>query len=138
MSTEMNKALVRHHMEEAFNKQNLAVLDETLSDDYIDHTNPPGWPLGREGHRQILALYHAAFLDFHYDIEHEVAEGNMVVVRGTYTGTHTGEFFGIPATGVQITTTGTHLWRIANNQIVEHWCNNDDLGVMRQLGVVPR
>ena len=53
-----------------------------------------------------------------------------MVVRGTYTGTRTGELFGFPATG-------THLWRIANNQIVEHWCNNDDLGVMRQLGVVP-
>ena len=136
MSTEMNKAFVRRHMEEAFNKHNLAVLDETLSDDYDDHTNPPGWPLGREGHRQILAVYHDAFPDFHYDIEHEVAEGDLVVVRGTYTGTHAGEFFGIPATGGHFTTTGMHLWRIANNQIVEHWCNNDDLGVMRQLGVV--
>lgn len=77
------------------------MLDETLSDDYIDHTNPPGWPFGREGHRQILALYHAAFPDFHYDIEYEAAEGNMVV-HGTYTGTHTWKFFGIPATGLQI------------------------------------
>src|SRR5690348_3157085 len=121
MSREMYKALVRRHIEEAFNKQNRAVLDETLSDNYVNHTNPPGWPLGREGHRQILALYHAAFHEFHYAIEHEVAEGDMVVVRGTYTGTHTGAFFGIPATGVQITTTGIHLWRIANNQIAEHW-----------------
>ncbi len=136
MSLETNKALVRGHMDEAFTNHNLAVLDETVSDDYIDHTNPPDWPLGREGHRQILALYHAAFTDFRYDIEHEVAEGNMVVVRGTYTGTHTGEFFGIAPTGVHITMTGMHLWRIANNQIAEHWCNNDDLGVMRQLGVI--
>lgn len=44
----------------------------------IDHTNPPDWPLGREGHRQILALYHAAFPDFRYDIEHEVAEEALV------------------------------------------------------------
>jgi steroid delta-isomerase-like uncharacterized protein len=137
MSLESNKALVRSHIDESFTNHNLVVLDETISDDYVDHTNPPGWPLGRAGHRQILALYHAAFHDFRYDIEHEVAEGNMVVVWGTYTGTHTGEFFGIPATGVHITTTGMHLWRIANDQIVEHWCNNDDLGVMRQLGVVP-
>ena len=136
MSLETNKALVRRHFDEAFNKHNLAVLDETISDDYVDHTNPPDWPLGREGHRQILALYHAAFPDFRYDIEHEVAEGNMVVVRGTYTGTHRGEFFGIAPTEVHITTTGMHLFRITNNQIAEHWCNNDDLGVMRQLGVV--
>ena len=137
MSLETNKALVRRHMDEAFTNHNFAVLDETISDEYVDHTNPPDWPLGREGHRQILALYHAAFSGFRYDIEHEVAEGNMVVVRGTYTGTHSGEFFGIAPTGIHIKTTGMHLWRIANNQIVEHWCNNDDLGVMRQLGVVP-
>jgi len=137
MSLESNKALVRRHVDEAFTNRNLAVLDETVSDDYIDHTNPPDWPLGREGHRQILALYHSAFPDFRYDIEHEVAEGDMVVVRGTYNGTHTGEFFGIAPTGLHFTTTGMHLWRITNNQIVEHWCNNDDLGAMRQLGVVP-
>jgi predicted ester cyclase len=136
MSLDTNKALVRRHIEEGFNQQNRAVLDETLADNYVDHTNPPGWPPGREGHRQILALYHAAFPDFRYTIEHEVAERDLVVVRGTYTGTHTGEFFGIAPTGVAITTTGMHLWRIANHQIAEHWCNNDDLGVMRQLGVV--
>jgi predicted ester cyclase len=136
MSLESNKVLVRRHIDEAFNQQNLVVLDETLSDDYVDHTNPPDWPEGRKGHRQILALYHAAFPDFRYAIEHEVAEGPMVVVRGTYTGTHTGEFFGIAPTGVRITTTGMHLFRIADNQIAEHWCNNDDLGVMRQLGVI--
>jgi len=136
MSLETNKALVRRHSEEAFNQHHLAVLDETIAEDYVDHTNPPGWPAGREGHRQILALYFAAFPDFPYDIEHEVAEGDLVVVRGSYTGTHVGEFFGIAPTGVRITSTGTHLWRIANNQIAEHWCNNDDLGVMRQLGVI--
>jgi predicted ester cyclase len=137
MSNETNKVLVRQWVEEILNtKGNPAAIDELLSPDYIDYTNPPDWPLGREGHRQILALYHAAFPDFRYDIEHEVAEGNMVVVRGTYTGTHTGEFFGIAPTGLHFTTTGMHLWRIANNQIVEHWCNNDDLGAMRQLGVV--
>ena len=94
MSLDTNKALVRRHIEEGFNQQNRAVLDETLADNYVDHTNPPGWPPGREGHRQILALYHAAFPDFRYTIGHEVAEGDLVVVRGTYTGTHTGEFFG--------------------------------------------
>jgi len=136
MSLETNKALVRRHIEEAFNNHNRAVLDETISDEYVDHTNPPGWAPGREGHRQILTLYHAAFPDFHYTIEHEVAEGNLVMVRGTYHLTHKGEFFGITPTGVHVTTTGMHLWRIANHQIVEHWCNNDDLGVKRQLGVV--
>jgi len=63
--------------------------------------------------------------------------GDMVVVRGTYHLTHTGEaFFGIAPTGKHVTTTGMHLFPVADKKIVEHWCNNDDLGVMRQLGVV--
>jgi predicted ester cyclase len=137
MSTETNKALVRRWVEEVLNtKGNLAVIDELFAPDYADYTNPPDWPPGREGHKQIVALYHAAFPDFHYTIEHEVAEGDWIVVRGTYHLTHTGEFFGIAPTGKHVTTTGMHLFRVADQKIVEHWCNNDDLGVMRQLGVV--
>ena len=58
------------------------------------------------------------------------------MVRGTYRFTHEGEFFGIAPTGKQVTPTGTHLFRLVEGKIMEHWCNNDDLGVMRQLGVV--
>jgi predicted ester cyclase len=137
MSFETNKALVRRWVEEVLNTPgNLAVIDELFAPDYADYTNPPDWAPGREGHRQIVALYHAAFPDFHYTLEHEVSEGDMVVVRGTYHLTHTGEFFGIAPTGKQVTSTGMHLFRIAEGKFMEHWCNNDDLGVMRQLGVI--
>ncbi len=60
----------------------------------------------------------------------------MVVIRGTYRFTHEGEFFGVAPTGKQVTPTGMHLFRIADNQMAEHWCNNDDLGTLRQLGVI--
>lgn len=136
MSLETNKALVRRWDEEIVNNKHFSLIDELFAPDYVDHTNPPDWPEGREGHRQILQLYHTAFTGFTYTIEHEIAEGNLVVVRGAYHATHTGEFFGIPPTGTEITATGMHLFRIADNQIAEHWCNNDDLGVMRQLGVI--
>lgn len=56
---------------------------------------------------------------------------------GRFRGTHTGEFFGIPPTGKSVTFSGMHLMRIADGKIAEHWGNNDDLGLMRQLGVVP-
>jgi len=131
-----NKALVRRLMEEAFNTKKMDTIDEIVGLDYVDHTNPSEWPAGREGLRQIIALFHAAFPDFHYGIEYEVAEGDLIVIRGTYHFTHKGEFFGIAPTGKHVTTTGMHLFRIANGKIVEHWCNNDDLGTMRQLGVV--
>ena len=80
MSLEANKALVRRHMEEVFNNKHLDVINETVAPDFVDHTNPPDWPAGREGHRRIVALFHSAFPDFHYAIEHEVAEGDMVVI----------------------------------------------------------
>ena len=136
MSTEANKAVVRRWAEEVLNKGNLTTIDELFAADYVDHTNPPDWPPGSIGHKQIIALYHTAFPDFHYTIEQEIAEGDMVVIRGTYQMTHQGEFFGIAPSGKWATTTGMHLFRLADGKIVEHWCNNDDLGVMRQLGVV--
>jgi len=137
MSIETNEALVRRWAEEILSKGDLNLIDELFAADYVDHTNPPDWPPGREGHKQIVALYHTAFPDFHYTIEQKVAEVDLVVVRGTYHGTHCGAFFGIPPTGVSFTTTGMHLFRVADGKISEHWCNNDDLGVMRQLGVMP-
>jgi predicted ester cyclase len=137
MLTAPNKALVRRWVEEIVNtKGNLALIDELFSPNFIDHTNPPDWTPGREGHRQIIALYHTAFPDFHFTIEHVVTEEDMVVVSSTYHFTHKGEFFGIAPTGKQVISTGTHLFRLAEGKIVEHWCNNDDLGVMRQLGVI--
>ena len=58
------------------------------------------------------------------------------MIRGTHRFTHEGEFFGVAPTCKQVTTTGMHLFRIADNQMAEHWCNNDDLGTLRQLGVI--
>src|SRR5690348_16784135 len=85
MSTETNRVLIRRWADEVLNTPgNLAAIDVLFAPDYVDYSNPPDWPPGREGHKQIVALYHAAFLDFHYTIEHEIAEGDLVVVRGTY------------------------------------------------------
>ena len=120
MSLEANKALVRRHMEEVFNNKHLDVINETVAPDFDDHTNSPDWPAGREGHRQIIALFHSAIPDLQYTIEHEVAEGGMVVIRGPYRFTHEGEFFGIAPTGKQVTTTGMHLFRIADNQPAQY------------------
>lgn len=70
-----------------------------------------------------------------------IADGDKVVVRMTVTGTHTGplEFVQrpIPATGKSLTTTHIHIFRVAGDKIVEHWAERDDLGMMKQLGVLP-
>ena len=62
----------------------------------------------------------------------------MNAARGTtMRGTHRGDFFGLPATGREVTLTGVHIMRVADGKIVEHWGSNDDLGLMRQLGAIP-
>jgi predicted ester cyclase len=66
-----------------------------------------------------------------------IEEGDRVAVRTTFEATHTGDFFGIPPTGRRVSFTGVHIMRYSDGKLIEHWGSNDDLGLMRQLGVVP-
>ena len=73
----------------------------------------------------------------YWEYEEPIAESDKVAIRVIMHGTHQGEFFGIPPTGKQVTVSGIHIVRIANGRIAEHWGTIDDLGFMRQLGVIP-
>lgn len=134
---EANKQLVRLLMEEDISNGNVEVANEIIAPDFFDHTNPPGLQCGLEGHNGLVALFRAAFPDLEFRIDDMLAEGDKVAIRTTMTGTHQGEFHGIPPTGVAVTVTGAHVIRIAGGKIAEHWGSNDDLGMMRQLGVLP-
>lgn len=85
----------------------------------------------------MVRIFQNAFPDMKGAVEDVVAEGNKVAVRFSGTGTHQGEFFGIPPTGKPIKSTGINIFRIEDGKIVEHWNNADDLGVLQQLGVIP-
>ena len=135
--SEQNKALVRRLLEDDISRGNIAVAEQIIASDFFDHTNPPGMQHGLEGHNAIVALFRAAFPDQWWQIEDLIAEEDRVVARTTMTGTHRGGFFGIPATGRAVRLSGIHILRIADGKIAEHWGNNDDLGLMRQLGVIP-
>lgn len=135
--SEENKALIRRYYEEAWNKGNLAVLDEVVSPDYVDHNLPPELPPNRAGLKQLMAMYQAAFPDTVMTIEDQIAEGDRVVTRWTARGTHKGDLMGVPATGKAVTVTGIDISRIAGGQEVEHWGQFDLMGLMQQLGVVP-
>jgi len=134
---EQNKVLVRRLMEDDISTGNLAVADEIISPEFFDHTNPPGMQEGIAGHKAIVTLFRGAFPDLNWGINDLIAEGDRVVASTTMTGTHLGELFGIPPTGKQVSMYGVHVLRIAGGKIAEHWGSNDDLGLMRQLGVVP-
>ena len=92
---------------------------------------------GIDGHNAIVSLFRRVFPDLQWRIEEMVAEGDRVVARTTMSGTQQGEFFGIPPAGRRVTMSGIHMLRVADGKLIEHWGNNDDPGMMQQLGVLP-
>lgn len=140
MSVEKNKSLIRRFYEEVANKGNMAVVDELIADEYVVHGVPARAeaPPGPEGDKQIFTMYRTAFPDLRFTFEDQIAEGDKVVTRLTIRGTHQGEFMGIAPTNRPITVTGVSIVRIAGGKLVEGWVNIDMLGMMRQLGVVPK
>lgn len=139
MSTETNKAIIRRFFDGAFEKEDLAVLDEIVAPDQVSRGpgTPPGMPPGPEGSKMFIVAYRSAFPDLHFTIDEQIAEGNTVVTRWTAHGTHTGELAGIPATGKRATVVGVGIDRIENGKIVESWGTFDQFGMLQQLGVIP-
>lgn len=137
MSAEQNKALVRRFLEEGINPAAMEVFDELVAEEVVDHYAPPGLPPGREGWKQNRLMFHAAFPDGRWEIVDMVAEGDLVVVRAPFSGTHTGEFFGIPATGRRVSIGSIHICRVVDGLVVEHWGNSDDVGLLQQIGALP-
>ena len=138
MSTEQNKAMDRRVYEEVWNGGNLAVVDELVAANYVDHDQDPNGTLeGVEGPKQSVTMYRTAFLDVHFTIEDQIAEGDLLVTRWTARGTHQGAFRGIPATGKQAVVTGISISRVADGKFIEGWTNFDALGLLQQLGAVP-
>lgn len=137
MSTEQNKAIARLLPEEVLNKGNLAVADQVVAADYIEHVTAPGIPNNLDGFKQFATAFRAAFPDFQCTVEDEIAEGDRVVQRLTFRGTQVGAFLGIPATGKQATWSEIHICRMAGGKLVEHWAILDQLGLLQQLGIIP-
>ena len=133
---EENKALVRKFLH-MFERGDPDIADEIVAADYYSH-GAPDPSLGLEGLKAFVAMYKNAMPDARVDIEFQVAEGDKVVSRYTWSGTHQGEIFGVPATGKHVSWTATATFRIADGQIREAWLNWDQWGLMQQFGVVPK
>jgi len=133
--SEENKAIVRRYIE-AFNNQTPGVIDEVVADDFVDHHYPPELPRGPEGPKLWWNALYGAFPDGREKIEDVGADGDKVVVRFTFSGTHQGEFAGIPATGKPFSISGISIARVADGKLVEWWENADALGMMQQVGVI--
>jgi steroid delta-isomerase-like uncharacterized protein len=137
-TTEENKAHYGCILEELFNQGDLALVDELVAPDFLNHEVPPGMPdRGPASTRQLVKMLHTAFPDLHFTIEDLVAEGDTVAGRVSMSGTHLGLFQGIPPTGRSFQQTHMHFVRFRGGQAIEHWSVRDDLGMMQQLGIIP-
>lgn len=131
MSLEENKALVQRMINE-YNKHNLDWFDDFIAPDYVDHTNQ----VGTEGVKQIFIMGFTGFPDWHEAVDDIIAEDDKVWLRLTYTGTHTGDFFGLPPTGNKVTMKAVAIYRITNGKLVEGWFINDGLDMFKQIGAI--
>ena len=134
---ERNKAVVRRFIEEVQNDKNWDAFDELNADDFINLSAPPGVPSDREGGKMFLGAFLNAFPDCHVTVDDMIAEGDRVVTKKTFTGTHTAELNGIPPTGKRVSIQYVDILRLRDGKIVEHWLSMDQMNFMQQLGVLP-
>lgn len=136
MSTEQNKDVARRFIDEVFAKCNVDAADELATPDFTPHSWPgvdPGIENLKQGQRRVSA----GLADVSMKIEDMIAEGDKVAVRLTAHARQEGEFMGLPASGREYTISETHIFRVSDGKVAEHWVNADMLGLMRQLGALP-
>jgi predicted ester cyclase len=132
MKLEHNKAIVRGYMNEVLNNGNLAAFDSYISPDVV-FNNSKGLKQQVAGIQSIRS----AFPDLHLVIEDQIAEGDKVVTRVTFHGTHQGEFRGAAPTGKQVRYSGIAIDRIVEGKVVEMWHVADTLSLLQQIGAIP-
>ncbi len=132
-----NKVLVRRWIE-AVNEGDLDIVDALFDPSVVAHERDGDVHGTDVFPRKVVIAFRNAFPDLRLTVEDLVAEGDRVAVRWTASGTHDGAFMGIAPTGTQVTFSGTYIYRIAGGRIAEVWPSRDELGLLQQLGAIPR
>ena len=136
INTEEMKAFVRRAAEEVWNKGNMDVAGEYFSPSLIFHYSK-GDIQGLENMKQYILGIRSGFPDFKLSPEDQIAEGNKEASRFSVSGTHKGEFNGIPPTGKTFLTTSIAIHKFTDGKISEVWSQSNDLGLLQQLGIIP-
>ncbi len=128
-----NKKVARRVLEEIFPANDEDALREVISDQFLNHEAPEGTPPGLGAITMFMHILNQAFSEQRWQIEDVIAEGDKVVLRCTHSGVHTGDYFGVPATGRTFAYKQMHIIRVVEGKGVEHWAVRDDATLMRQL-----
>jgi len=130
MSSEQNKAIVRNYLNEIVNKGNMAAFDSYISEDVV-FNNAKGF---KQQYPARMQTIRRAFSDYELTIEDQIAEGEKVVTRVTFRGTHQGQFNGVAPTGRKVQWSGLAMDRIADGKVVEMWHVQNTTELLQQIG----
>ena len=128
-----NKDLVKRYYIEMWNRWDFALANELIDQEIAFRGSLGIHVAGREGFKEYMRAVQQAFPNFHNQIEELIAEGDKVVARLTYTGTHQGELFGVAPTGREVTYCGVAIFRIFQDRVIEGWVLGDTGGLIKQL-----
>jgi steroid delta-isomerase-like uncharacterized protein len=132
-----NAKIVRQFVEEVLNNGNIGATGKYFHEDVVEQVPLPGQRPGLTGLEDVLRGFRAAFPDIHWSIEEQIEEGDKVVSRFVWSGTHRAEFFGVPATGRRVSVWGVVIDRLVDGRIKDTRIIMDALGLMAQMGVFP-
>jgi steroid delta-isomerase-like uncharacterized protein len=132
-----NRDLSKRFIGEVINGRNLSLIDEIVAEDFLYIDSTLGTVKGRDGLKDLFGRLFIAFPDLVWTVDQDVSEGDTIGGRFSWTGTNDGEFRSMPATHKRVTAHGAAFNRITNGMLAETRMIRDDLGLMRQLGVIP-
>jgi steroid delta-isomerase-like uncharacterized protein len=130
---EKNKAIINHFDEACIEQNNAAALDELVADHVINHAAQPGMPNGKDSFHHFLDALHAGLSDIKVVALRQVAEHDLVVTHKVISGTHSGTFFGIPATGRPVSFEAIEIIRLEDGRYAEHWVQSNMAAVLGAL-----
>ena len=136
MSSEDPKSLNRRWIQ-AFNDHDWQGEAACRTPDYRGHLSGMPAPLDTNNWAGFMQAFTAAFPDAQITVEEDISEGSIVASRWTITGTHQGEFQGVPASGRRISVTGVDFSRVVDGRIAEHWAQFDLMALLQQIGAIP-
>ena len=132
------RTLAQRFADEIINARDLdGALNDLVAEDFVEQNPLPGQGPGRAGLADVLAGMFAAFPDLHWTVRDTITEGDRIMTFSTWTGTHRGDFMGIPATGRRATVEAWTLDRYRDGQLTESRIIMDVAGMLMQLGVIP-
>ncbi len=132
-----NQQTILAFIEDVLNRGRFERMNDLVLENFIELDPLPGQQQGREGLKGVLLKFRSAFPDIHWTVSEQICEGDKVVTRFTWTGTHRDTFLGIPASGRRVEVKGVVIDRLEAGKMADSRILMDTLGMMQQLGVIP-